>query len=678
MNFKNKKIFSLVLSLMLLVGIFIVPVNNAYASKDTVNITILGTSDVHGNVINWSYEDGKEIEETSLAKIYSLVEKVRKENPNTLLLDNGDTVQGTILTDDLYNVKLEEKHPVIDVMNFMGYDSMTLGNHEFNFGLDLVDKIVKEAEFPILSANIYNKKDNSYFVKPYIIKEVGGVKIGILGLTTPNVPKWDGVKVTDLNFEAMDKAAAKAIKELKEKEKVDIIIATAHAGVNGEYDELGGDSVKKVIENNPEIEAFLVGHDHSTVKETIGNTVVGGPRNEGRQVVRFDLALEKENNKWEVKDRKVDVIDVKEFEASKELVAYANKYHDTTLKFLEEVIGEVTEDFHPVSEVKGIPEAQVRDTAVMDLINEVQLKNSGADVSAAALFKDSSNLKKGAVNFASVFDIYKFPNTLKVVEVNGKELKDYMEWSAAYYNTYKPGDVTISFNPEIRGYKYDMFAGVDYKIDISKPAGERIVDLKFKGEPVKETDKFKLAINDYRYSGLKTEGIISGEPIYDSDPISLRSMIVEHIRNLKTLEPKTDNNWEIIGADLDHPLRDYIIKQVNEGKIQIPTSEDGRTSNVKALNVNEMIDAGLIPEEVLKEHNIKIEKPVEEQVTTEPAVEVKKEVTTEPAVKKYSVKTGDVLWRIAKKFNTTWQRLAELNNLKNPHLIFPNQEILVP
>ncbi len=188
--------------------------------------------------------------------------------------------------------------------------------------------------------------------------------------------------------------------------------------------------------------------------------------------------------------------------------------------------------------------------------------------------------------------------------MTGKELKDYMEWSAAYYNTYKPGDVTISFNPNIRGYKYDMFQGVDYKIDISKPEGERIVDLKFKGKPVKPDDKFKLAINDYRYSGLYNEGIIKGEPIFESDPISMRSYIAQYIEEVKTIEPKVDNNWEIIGADLDHPLRDYIINEVNEGRIEIPVSEDGRSYNAKALNVYELIEEGVIPEEVLKEYGI--------------------------------------------------------------------------
>jgi len=665
MNFKQKKLFSFVLVFLLIIGISTVPVN---ASGDKINITILGTTDVHGNIYNWSYEDGEEVDNIGFAKIYSVVKEVREENPNTLLIDNGDTIQGTLLTDDLYNYDLEKPNPIIDVMNFMGYDSMTLGNHEFNFGLDLIKKIEKEAEFPILAANVYNAKDNTNYMKPYIVKDVAGVKVGILGLTNPNIPRWDGVKVKDLKFEALDEAADKYIKELREKEKVDVIIVTAHTGLDQEYGPQ--DEARRIVENNPDVDVLLVGHGHITVNETIGNTVVGGARDAGRQVVRFDLELEKQGDTWEVVDRKVDIIEVENYEASEELKEYAQEYHKATLDFISREIGYATEDLHPASEIKGIPEGQLRDTAVVDLINNVQLKYSGADISAAALFKNDANIKKGPITFADVFDIYKYPNTLKVVEVTGKELKDYMEWSAAYYNTYKPGDVTISFNPNIRGYKYDMFQGVDYKIDISKPEGERIVDLKFKGKPVKPDDKFKLAINDYRYSGLYNEGIIKGEPIFESDPISMRSYIAQYIEEVKTIEPKVDNNWEIIGADLDHPLRDYIINEVNEGRIEIPVSEDGRSYNAKALNVYELIEEGVIPEEVLKEYGITKEENEKTEVATPPKQEVKEEV--------YIVKSGDVLWKIAKKFGTTWQRLAEFNKLKNPHLIFPGQRIMIP
>jgi len=655
------------------------------AQEETVHLTILGTTDVHGNIYNWSYEDQKE-DNVGFAMIYSVVKAVRQENPNTILLDNGDTTQGTILTDDLYNTELvNELHPIMDVMNFMGYDAMTLGNHEFNFGTDFIDKLVKEADFPILGANIYYKSDGKNFVKPYTVKEIAGIKVGILGFATPNIPRWDGPKVTHLQFEAMHTAAQKYIKELKEKEGVDLIVVSCHAGLEGEYDAGGGDSVRKLIETNPEIDVALIGHDHKSVTDTVGNTIVGGAVNAGKEVVRFDLYLRKNGDGWQVVDKAVQLIDVSQYEPSEEIREYAKKYHDNTLEFIDEVIGYAATDFLPKQEVKDIPEAQIRDTALIDLINNVQLKYSGADISAAALFQNKSDLKAGPITYANLFDIYKYPNTLKVVEVTGKELKDYMEWSARYYNTFKPGDVTISFDPNIRGYLYDMFQGVEYKIDISKPVGERIVDLKFKGEPVKPDDKFKLALNDYRLSVLVGTGVFPEKTeIYDSAPKSLRSMIADYIREKGTIEPEVDNNWEIIGVEY-HPLRDYIISEYNKGTLKLPDPEDGRTYNTKSLNAYELIEKGAIPEEVLKQYGIVTEQPVEKPV--EKPAETPIEQPVEQPVQKpveqpkdtvYVVKPGDVLWKIARKFNTTWQRLAEYNKLKNPHLIFPGQKILIP
>lgn len=611
--FKNKRIYSFLLAMALVFGMFAFP-GMAKADSETVKITILGTTDLHSNIYDWSYEDGKENAQIGMAKVYSVVEKYRKENPNTILIDNGDTIQGTILSDDLYNTNMDEAHPVIDVMNFMKYDAMTLGNHEFNYGLDLVSKIEKEAKFPMLAANITHKKDGSLFVKPYTVVERAGIKIGILGFSNPNIPRWDGAKVTELEFGNMADSAKKYIKELKEVEKVDVIIGSAHAGIEAEY---GNDSVREIIEKNPELAAVLVGHTHGTEEEKIGNTVVGGGRNEGSEVVKFDLSMKKVDNKWTLVNNDVEIIKTEEFKASEELKTYAKKYHDNTLKFLEEVIGKATEDFHPAWTVNGIPEAQIKDTGVIDLINDVQLKATGADIAGAALFQPNSNLKAGDLTYASIFNIYKYPNTLIGVEVNGKELKNYMEWSAKYYNQFKDGDVNISFNEEIRGYNYDMFQGVDYKVDISKPEGSRIVDLKFKGKEVKDTDKFKLAINNYRYGGLKNMGIIpeEREAYFESDPKSLRAYIADHIREAKNITPKVDNNWEVIGADLNHPLKDYILGEVNKGNIVLPTSKDGRTNNVKSLNAIDMIKQGLIPEDVLKAHNIEVPETTLKKIT---------------------------------------------------------------
>ena len=239
----------------------------------------------------------------------------------------------------------------------------------------------------------------------------------------------------------------------------------------------------------------------------------------------------------------------------------------------------------PEDEIKGIPEGKLRDTAVMDLINKIQLENSGADVSAAALFKDTSDLPEGEINYGNIFDIYKFDNTLYRIPMTGKELKAYMEWSVSIYNQWKEGDINISFNPEIPGYLYDMFAGVEYEIDLSKPVGERIVNLTINGEPLEDERIVKVAVNNYRYSSaLKTLGLVQNNKEWESSS-SIRDMIVEYFALNSPIEPEVDNNWRIVGIDLseDDPRRSEIIQLINEGKLEAPYYESYNLKDYETL-----------------------------------------------------------------------------------------------
>ncbi|KAB3529166.1 5'-nucleotidase C-terminal domain-containing protein [Alkaliphilus serpentinus] len=586
-----KKVSSLLLITALVIGLFM-PIDVSFAAE-TKTITLLGTSDIHGSLYNWSYEDNKERPDYgALVKLATIAKQVREENPNTILIDNGDTIQGSLLTDDLYNtVLIDEPHPMIKAMNLMNYDAMTLGNHEFNFGLDLIKKVEAEANFPILSANTYDAADDSHFVKPYTIKEVDGIKVGIIGLTTPNIPVWDGPKVTSLKFTAMHEEAEKLYKELTEEHSVDIVIASAHAGLEGRYDNEGS-KASLIAENVPGLAALFVGHDHETKNLEVNGVPVVAPLNAAREIARVDITLEKQGDKWVVIDRAATIIVSKDFAVDEEMATALQSEQQRTIDFVSNPVTTATESFVPEMEVKSpyLPAAQLMDTAVIDLINNVQLEYTGADIAAAALFSFESNIEAGPVSYADIFGIYKYPNTLYAVEVTGKELKDYMEWSASYYNTYQPGDVTISFNPSIRGYNYDMFAGVDYKVDISKEPGERIVDLTFKGEPVTDDQTFKLAINNYRYSGLKKSGIISNEAYLVSDPKSLRSFILDYISLDDTLEPQVDNNWEIIGAPLTHWAKNHAVNLINNNVFEIPPHE--RSWNASSINLEKEATRG--------------------------------------------------------------------------------------
>ncbi|MGN8967919.1 bifunctional metallophosphatase/5'-nucleotidase [Intestinimonas sp. HCP28S3_D6] len=591
----GKRLLPILLTLSMAASMLPAAALAAEADTGEKHITILGTSDMHGNIWGFSYEDNAESTNNGMARLYTYIQQVRAENPNTILIDAGDDIQGTIMTDDLYNKTPEEPHPVITAMNYMGYDAMTLGNHEFNWGIPTMQTILGQADFPVLAANVTDEKGELVTGAGWTIVERDGVKVAIIGVVTPDVPIWDGGKegIDGATFEAANVAVGKAIDEIGDQ--ADVIVVSAHMGMYAEFDEEGGsDSAQKILDDNPEIDVLQVAHNHVVVNEKQGDVVIGGVRNGGRDIARFDLTLDADNN---VVDATVEVVDMTDVAPSQEIrdIPLVAEAHQKTIDYIAggtdesgeplPPLGSTTAKFQPENEIRGIPAGRVMDTAVMDLINKVQLENSGADVSAAALFKDTSDLPAGDINYGNIFDIYKFDNTLYRVTVTGAELKAYMEWSAECYNQWKEGDINISFDPEYPDYLYDMFAGVDYEIDLSQPKGERIRNVMFKGEPLQDDQTLNLAVNNYRYSSaLKTEGLVSGTKEWESSN-SIRDMIVAYFAEHSPVAPEVDNNWKIVGVDLseDDPRRAELISYINDGLLDTPYAASYNLADYDAL-----------------------------------------------------------------------------------------------
>ena len=429
----------------------------------------------------------------------------------------------------------------------------------------------------------------------WIIIPVSGVNIAVIGTVTPDVPIWDGGKegIDSLQFLPANVAGKEAIVEIGDK--ADVIVVSAHMGMYAEFDEdNGSDSAQKILDDNPEVDVLQAAHNHVVVCEKQGETVIGGYRNGGRDVARFDLYLDDENN---IVDSTVEIIDMTGVEPSSEIrdIPLVKEAHEKTISYVTGgggedgeggvALGSTTACFQPENEIRGIPEGRVRDTAVMDLINRIQLDASGADVSAAALFKDTSDLPEGDINYGNIFDIYKFDNTLYRVTVTGAELKAYMEWSAECYNQWKPGDISISFDPEYPDYLYDMFEGVDYEIDLSQPKGERIRNVMFHGEPLADDATLTLAVNNYRYSSaLKAQGLVAGKKDWESSN-SIRDMIVQYFAANSPVEPFMTDNWRIVGVDLseDDPRRAELISLINEGLLDPPYAASYNLSDYDAL-----------------------------------------------------------------------------------------------
>lgn len=551
-----------------------------------MHLVVLASSDLHGNILGFSYEDNKPTTNNGMTRLYTYIEKVRGEGNPVVLIDAGDDIQGTIMTDDLYNKTPKEPHPIMQTMNYFDYDAMSLGNHEFNWGIKTMQQITGQGKFPILAANVVNKKTGKPVTgKGWTMIKKAGLKIAVIGCVTPNVPIWDGDKqgIEDYDYLPGYVAVRNALAEINGK--ADIVIVSVHMGLEAEFDEEGGaDSAQKILDENPGIDILHVAHYHIVVNEKQGNTVIGGVRDNGRDLARFDLEIDA-NKK--ITNSTVQIVDMKDYEPHPAIaeIPLVKESHERTIDFIQgggsgdgesggASLGITTKRFQPENEIRGLPEGKLRDTAVIALINKIQMEASGADVSGAALFKRTSDLPEGNINYLNIFDIYKFYNTLYRVPVTGAELKTWMEWSAECYNQWKPGDINISFDPEYPDYLYDMFAGVDYEIDLSQPKGSRIKNVMFKGHPLRDDEKLTIAVNNYRYSSaLRTRKMVSSSKEWESSG-SIRDLIVKYFAEHSPVNPDEliNDNWHITGVDLskNDPRRAEIIKLVNEGKLEPP------------------------------------------------------------------------------------------------------------
>lgn len=600
-----KKLSALLLSLVMVFSLF--SGVEVKAASNQVKLNILATSDIHGRFMPWEYATNSEYKNGSLARVASIVKEVKKANPNTIVVDNGDSIQDNS-SQIFFN---EDIHPMILGMNTIGYDTWTLGNHEFNYGVPTLEKVMKQFSGKVLAGNVY-KPDGNPLAAPYAIIEKGGVKVGIIGMTNPNITKWDAANLEGYKVTSPIEETKKAIAALKGK--VDVMIGVMHVGPTPEYDnDDGADVIAKAC---PELAAIIAGHAHSVVQENrVNNIAISEPGNKGDYVVNLEVTLTKDSTgKYAVANKATDVktslITAKDYEPDADYTKLLKPYDDKAIADAKTVIGKlVGGDLVPKDEVKGIPTAQIQETSMIKLINDVQLYYTKADVSAAAAFSTTANIKEGDITRAGTSDIYKYDNTLYKLQVTGKQLKAYMEWSAAYYNTFKPGDLTISFNENIRGYNYDMFSGVKYNVDISKEPGSRIVNLtRMDGTPIKDTDVLTLAVNNYR---ANSQLLIGGDkaPIYkDGDTPKLlekdvlngaavRDLIGKYIVEVKkgVIKPELDNNWKLTGYNWDPTLRAKVVDLLNTDKLTLPTSADGRTPNVKSLTEVDLVAKGLIP-----------------------------------------------------------------------------------
>ena len=538
------------------------------AMAQEVNIKLLGTSDIHGRVVPWSYGADVEDKSGSYAQIATYVKDVRKNNKNVVLVDVGDAIQDNQVDVFAKDKKYYKDHPIPKVLNEMKYDVFVLGNHEFNFGMKALDEILKDIKAKKLTANFYYKKNDKRYIDATTIIEKDGVKLGIIGLSTPMSAKFeeDTGNLKDMKFTSPTEEARTQVEKLKAK-GVDAIIAVTHMGIDNENN-IPDTGMSDVINAVDGIDVVIAGHMHKDVpSETIKNTLITEPHRYGTVVSEVDLTFDI-NDKKEVKlvKKESKTVPVKTLEADKKIEEIYKPYHEKLRELNNVVIGQTANEMVPQETKHGVSAAFSKDTGLSSFINDVEQHYSGADVVTFSFDHQKARMDKGDIKKKDIIFNYRYAGgDVTVYELTGKQLKEYMEWSANYFDTIQPGDTEYRYNAERKKSKYvtyDIFGGVNYKIDLRNPQGSKIVDLTLAdGKPVTDDMKLKVGMNSYRFAQLNGKGgIWEGQQIpvlWESkvamgrEKGTIQNMMIDYITNVKKgkIDGQSHNRWEIIGLN---------------------------------------------------------------------------------------------------------------------------------
>ncbi|MFK4331284.1 2',3'-cyclic-nucleotide 2'-phosphodiesterase/3'-nucleotidase [Bacillus sp. RC240] len=571
--------------------------------ESTVNLRILETSDIHVNLMNYDYYQTKTDNKVGLVQTATLVNKAREEAKNSVLFDDGDALQGTPLGDYVANKINDPKnpvdpsytHPLYRLMNLMKYDVISLGNHEFNYGLDYLNKVISKTEFPVINSNVYTddhdgiEENDKHYFEPYHIfeKEVEDesgqkqkVKIGVMGFVPPQVMNWDKANLEG-KVKAKDivQTAEKLVPEMKAK-GADVIVALAHSGVDKSGYNVGMENASYYLTGVAGVDAVLMGHSHTEVKDIFNGVPVVMPGVFGSNLGIIDMQLKKVNGKWEVqkdqsKPQLRPIADSKGnplVESDQKLVNEIKDDHQATIDYVNTAVGKTTAPINSYfSLVQDDPSVQLVTNAQKWYVEKLFAENGqyskykGIPVlSAGAPFKAGgrngatyyTDIPAGTLAIKNVADLYVYPNTLYAVKVNGAQVKEWLEMSAGQFNQIdsKKTEEQPLVNIGYPTYNFDILDGLKYEIDVTQPAKydkdgkvvngntNRIVNMTYEGKPVADNQEFIVATNNYRGSSQTFPGVSKGEVVYQSQD-ETRQIIVKYMQETPVINPSADQNW---------------------------------------------------------------------------------------------------------------------------------------
>lgn len=523
-------------------------------SKSTCELILLATSDLHGFILPRSYADQREVG-YGLARVSSIIKQLRQDHPYTLLIDNGDCLQGTPLT--YYHAKVNSKrpNPVIACMNKLRYDAAVLGNHEFNYGLPYLQQAVDASAFPWLSANTLDETTGQpLFREPYIIKQLdNGLRVGILGLTTSYVPHWELPQhIAGIQFEDPIETAKHWVAHLREVEACDIVIVSYHGGFERDIEHgnatepLTGENIGYALCEQVEgIDVLITGHQHRAIADCFINGVcIVQPADEGRFLGKVTLQLEKSDKRWQLIQCQSELIEAAIYEPDSDIERLVAEDEALTQAWLDLPLGYVDGDMLITSPA----DARLTEHPFIEFVNKLQMHVSGADISCTALFDNETPGFPSQVTMRHIVTNYIYPNTLRVIQLAGRDIRAALEKTAEYFRLDERGNVVVSeafLHPKPQHYNYDMWEGIDYTLDISRAIGRRVVQLERHGEPLADDQLYEVVMNNYRAGGGGNYEMLQDKPIVKDISVTMVELIASYIQAQQHIEASVNNNWRV-------------------------------------------------------------------------------------------------------------------------------------
>ncbi|HFI0791039.1 TPA: bifunctional 2',3'-cyclic-nucleotide 2'-phosphodiesterase/3'-nucleotidase [Streptococcus suis] len=606
----------------------------------SVDVRILATTDLHTNLVNYDYYQDKPVETLGLAKTAVLIEDAKAENPNVILVDNGDTIQGTPLGNYkslIDPIEEGEQHPMYTALDTLGFDAGTLGNHEFNYGLDYLRKVISTAGMPLLNANVLDPTTKDFLYQPYTIIDktftdttgkAVSLKVGITGIVPPQILNWDKAY---LEGKVIVRDAVEAVRDIVpviRKNGADIVLVLSHSGIGDDQYEVGEENVGYQIASLSGVDAVITGHSHAEFPGTaekpsfyakytgvddtngkINGTPVTMAGKYGDHLGVIDLNLTYTDGKWATTSSKAAIrkIDTKSSVADSRIIDLAKEAHTETINYVRQQVGETTAPINSFfALVQDDPSVQIVNNAQIWYAKQQLAGTPEANLpilSAAAPFKAGTrgdataytDIPAGPIAIKNVADLYLYDNVAAILKVNGAQLKEWLEMSAGQFNQVDPNSTEPQnlINTDYRTYNFDVIDGVTYQYDITQPnkydrsgkvvneTASRVRNLQYNGQAVTDEQEFIVVTNNYRASGT-FPGVKDASVNYLLN-LENRQAIINYIIAEKVINPTADNNWtftdSIKGLDLRFltadRAKDLVANQEGLVYLQASTENEG-------------------------------------------------------------------------------------------------------